>query len=147
MQLTRPFCACRLDPKIIAQLELARQKANLVALKGTLSSQQASTGSLKLGVGLGPGTAAAAATSSGPNASRNAAELIAEKLNAKLGYSKSSSSLGGDGEADGNGSANAGTSNAADFIRRLVFFLPSPQTVSIDPSSLRCFFLAIDAML
>ncbi|VDM30940.1 unnamed protein product [Hydatigera taeniaeformis] len=99
-----------LDPKIAAQLELARQKANQVALRGGLGANVAKTG---LG---GPAAAAAAAAVGGmTNASRTAAELAAERLNAKLGYSKSSSFTNADGDDE---SGSAATSSSADFVRR-----------------------------
>ncbi|VUZ49403.1 unnamed protein product [Hymenolepis diminuta] len=85
-----------LDPKIAAQLELARFKANQVALRGGLSAIA------KPGAG------------SIPSASRTAAELAAERLNAKLGYSKSSSNNpDSDDESNGNSGAPSG-----DFVRR-----------------------------
>ncbi|CDS42861.1 ATP dependent RNA helicase DDX46 [Echinococcus multilocularis] len=95
-----------LDPKIAAQLELARQKANQVALRGGLGTSASKT---VLG-----GTAAAAAGGV-PNAGRTAAELAAERLNAKLGYSKSSSIANADGDDEG---GSAATNNATDFVRR-----------------------------
>ncbi|VDN97079.1 unnamed protein product [Rodentolepis nana] len=85
-----------LDPKIAAQLELARFKANQVALRGGLSAIA------KSGVG------------STPSASRTAAELAAERLNAKLGYSKSSSN-NPDSDDEGNGNSGA---PSGDFVRR-----------------------------
>ncbi|VDL18840.1 unnamed protein product [Hymenolepis diminuta] len=83
-----------LDPKIAAQLELARFKANQVALRGGLSAIA------KPGAG------------SIPSASRTAAELAAERLNAKLGYSKSSSNNpDSDDESNGNSGAPSGDFN------------------------------------
>lgn len=96
---------CSLDPKIAAQLELARLKANQVALRGGLTANSMLSGALKLGSGVMS------------NASRTAAELAAERLNAKLGYSKSSL-LNPDSEDEGTGGSGATTSG--DFVRRLV---------------------------
>lgn len=94
----------RLDPKIAAQLELARQKANQVALRGGLSALAAA----KLGV--------ASAGGSSSSASRTAAELAADRLNAKLGYSRSD---GFDNdENDGSPSGGAGASASNDYVRR-----------------------------
>lgn len=83
-----------MDPKIAAQLELARFKANQVALRGGLSATAK------------PGAAAV------PSASRTAAELAAERLNAKLGYSKSTAN-----DSDDEGTVTTGAPSG-DFIRR-----------------------------
>ena len=107
-----------LDPKIAAQLELARQKANQVALRGGLSTAGAS----KLG---GIGGAAAGVV---PNASRTAAELAAERLNAKLGYSKSSSSASLN-SPDGD---DEGTGTSTDFTRRYALPLPFFKMISYE---------------
>lgn len=112
MLLSNPRLPCvfSLDPKIAAQLELARQKANQVALRGGLGT---STSKTTLG-------GAVAATVGGvSNASRTAAELAAERLNAKLGYSKSSFT-NADGDDEGGGAA---TNSSTDFVRRYAPFL------------------------
>ncbi|VDD80400.1 unnamed protein product [Mesocestoides corti] len=100
-----------LDPKIAAQLELARQKANQVALKGGIGASSKLGG---IGGILGGGVGGVGVGGGASNASRTAAELAAERLNAKLGYSKSSANGDGDGEGVGSGSAT----NPTDFVRR-----------------------------
>ncbi|VDN16336.1 unnamed protein product, partial [Dibothriocephalus latus] len=80
-----------LSPAVIAQLALARQKAAQVALKG-----------------LGNSNSGAAV-----NASRNLAEQAAERLHAKLGYSKQQEE-----ETTAAGSSSSGGA-PSDYIRRL----------------------------
>lgn len=84
-----------LSPTVIAQLELARQKATQVALKGMGSA------------------AKKAAMGNQANSSRSMAEQAAERLNAKLGYNKQ------EAEAELN-EANGTSGSSAEYIRRLV---------------------------